>query len=195
MRLEVILSGEFHSVAAFKLTKELASKFREVFGDEWRDVLNKAAVGPDRGPTQAEVRRMLRTFPDMEYQREGVLLSSPTLALAITLDDLERFAEQLDQTMGQIRPQAIMESYTTKDVLGVFTRTGGGFLRCVFHDVSDFNGADLSLICDDLQKLLNRKEPFELVHSMTFLGREPDETVCAPASRTKHLKHVYHVKR
>ena len=195
MRLEVTLSGEFYRVCAQKLTRDLTQRVRDAFGDQWRQALNRLAVGPARKETLAEVAEKTGQVPPVEYQRTGVLLGSRTLGLTIRLGGTEVFADQLDQAVRHVLPSKLMERYADDDVLGVFATTGGGFLRCVFDDVKNFDGSLLSLTCDEAQKLMNRQEPFELVHAMTYDGAAPRKSECVPAAQMEHVKQVFHAKR
>lgn len=195
MRLEVTLSGEFYRISAQKLTKDAAKRMRDAYGKQWRQVLNRLAVGSKRKDLLNEVAAKTGQVPPVEYQRTGILLGSDSLGLAISLDDAEVHAERLDQATSNVRPSRLMKDYAPDDVLAVFSITGGGFLRCVFPGVKDFKGELLRLECDEMGALLNRKTSFELVHSMTYGGSRPEKMECVPAARMEYGKQVFHAKR
>ncbi len=195
MRLEVTLSGEFYKICAQHVTKGQAERLRQAYDKQWRQILGRVAVGPGHKEALSDVAAKTGQVPQVEYQRSGVLLSSPTLSLHILVNGKETVAEALDQELHPVAPARIMEKYAVDDVLGVSALTGGGYLHCVFPSITDFDGSRLKLVCDDLQKLMNRKDGFELVHTMTYDSLAPEKVECVPASSLEHAKQVYHAKR
>ena len=195
MRLEVTLSGEYYKICALKLTKKLAQRMRDEFGAQWRQVLNRLAVGPKHKEALSLVAEKTGQVPPVEYKCCGVLLSSPTLSLSLLAGGAVAHTEQLNQALRTIEPRKIMAEYQPEDVLGVFAMTGGGFLRCAFELAKNFDGSLLSLSCDDSAGLMNVKTGFELVHSMTYAEGDPVKVECLPAAQMEHLKQVFHAKR
>ncbi|MGE4551872.1 MAG: hypothetical protein AB7D57_02100 [Desulfovibrionaceae bacterium] len=194
MALEVTISGWYHAITALRLTRRYVQRLRQAGGDDWTDLLAGLGSGPDPEAAAAELRRLTGAEPEVAYRTEGVLLGGDALALTVTLDGQEQLLSELDEDTRPVRPAGLMRGLEPKDVLGVFARRGGGWLRCRFPEATAWEDGRLTAVCDDLAALLNAPSGLPLARRVRYDGAEPAEIECRPASRVAPLRPMFHLQ-
>lgn len=170
-RLEITVFGTLFVVGAIQLSRSSVQTGVEVFGrKKWHAMVGDIALGVAGKKVVGEVSNVLGHHLKPSFLGQGIAMQDRGFGFEVFHGGDFSPVDAVEARNRIIRPESLMEGFTSGDVLGVFwaQREDAMFYR--WDDVDALRQEELTLVYDSLGPLMGKRKNFDLIVDVTWLG-------------------------
>lgn len=193
MRLHITVSGSCHTIALLHLTRTAVQRFQQQHADDWQSRLALLAVGPNRKTQLPAFTAQGEYTPKVNTIRRGMLLQAKHFGVEASVDGLDEVPEQIDSKQTNIRLAPLLRDFDKEDFLGIFHLQWDGAASYVWEMESGFQEEALCLHLENLNKILNHTEQFDLIRNITYQNQPPIHRELERLGKPRMHKPLYRV--
>ncbi|MGE4293470.1 MAG: hypothetical protein AB7E32_14825 [Desulfovibrio sp.] len=193
MQLEIIINGLFHAVALLHLTRPAIKILQDRHPENWRSHLGLMTVGPNRKSLLAQFLEQGKYTPKVNVLRRGMHLQAKHFGIEVLADNCDEAPDQIDSKQTEIPLLPMLQGFGEDDLLGVFQLQLDASMTYTWESAPAFDCTLLKLHLENFGRILNVKDRFDLIRTITYADAQPTDRKLTSLGRSRMLKHIFHV--